>query len=27
MTFFGALLIAAALWRPDGLVPAIRTRQ
>jgi branched-chain amino acid transport system permease protein len=27
MTFFGALLIAAALWRPDGLVSAIRTRQ
>ena len=27
MTFFGALLIAAALWRPDGLVAAIRTRQ
>jgi branched-chain amino acid transport system permease protein len=27
MTFFGALLIAAALWRPDGLVPAFRTRQ
>lgn len=27
MTFFGALLIAVALWRPDGLVTAIRTRQ
>jgi branched-chain amino acid transport system permease protein len=27
MTFFGALLIAAALWRPDGLVSAFRTRQ
>jgi branched-chain amino acid transport system permease protein len=27
MTFFGALLIAAALWRPDGLVPAFRARQ
>lgn len=27
MTFFGALLIAAALWRPDGLIPAIRARR
>ena len=27
MTFFGALLIAAALWRPEGLVSAFRTRQ
>jgi branched-chain amino acid transport system permease protein len=27
MAFFGALLIAAALWRPDGLVSAFRTRQ
>ncbi|MGP0092985.1 MAG: branched-chain amino acid ABC transporter permease [Xanthobacteraceae bacterium] len=24
MTFFGALLIASALWRPDGLIAAMR---
>jgi branched-chain amino acid transport system permease protein len=27
MSFFGALLIAAAIWRPHGLVSTIRARQ
>ena len=27
MTFFGALLIAAAVWRPDGLIAAVKSRQ
>jgi branched-chain amino acid transport system permease protein len=27
MTFFGVLLIAAALWRPDGLVAALKVKR
>jgi branched-chain amino acid transport system permease protein len=27
MTFFGVLLIAAALWRPDGLIAAMRLKR
>jgi branched-chain amino acid transport system permease protein len=26
MTFFGALLVASALWRPDGLISAMRLK-
>jgi ABC-type branched-subunit amino acid transport system permease subunit len=26
MTVFGMLLVAMAIWRPDGLLPALRSR-